>query len=222
MEILGERHHCVAPELRGFGGSTLDGEYSLADLADDMELVRAHLSPDQPIHLVSLSMGGYVAFEYWRKYRHHLSSLTLANTKPNADDEVARAGRLAMAEQAISQGAWEAVAPMLPKLLAPQSIGSSAEQIAKSMLQSARPEAVAAAQKAMASRKDFSESLESITIPSLVIAGEFDGIVPSAATRQWASCIPNSQIHEIAGVGHLSPLEAPVEFSSVLTTFFSE
>jgi pimeloyl-ACP methyl ester carboxylesterase len=96
---LSDRFYCLAIEVRGFGGSSLDGEYLLQDLADDVEQVRRLLSPDQPVHLVGLSMGGYVAFEYWRKYRQNLATLTLANTKPGADSEDAKQQRLQMAER---------------------------------------------------------------------------------------------------------------------------
>ena len=118
LDSLSAFYRVIAPDLRGFGQSTLTEEpYSLADLAGDVEQVRQHLTGDQPIALCGLSMGGYVAFEYWRGYSRSLTALILANTKPEADTDQARDARHAMVEQARQLGSWQAVSGMLPKLL---------------------------------------------------------------------------------------------------------
>ena len=117
LEQLSIHCRCLVPELRGFGGSTASRPYQLSDLADDVEQARRHLAPDEQLHLVGLSMGGYVALEYWHKYSSRLRSLTLANTKPQADDQATKAARLIMAQTAREAGAWAAVQSMLPRLL---------------------------------------------------------------------------------------------------------
>jgi 3-oxoadipate enol-lactonase len=220
IEALSSRFQVVVPELRGFGGSSLDSDYSLADLAEDIEQVRRHLSANQPIDLIGLSMGGYVCFEYWRKYSSNLRSLVLSNTKPTADDEAARQGRIAMAEKALKEGSWAAVAPMLDKLIAAKSKGTAVEDAVKEMMESTSPAAVAAAQRAMAGRADFTALLASIGIPTLVITGEEDSLAPPATTRQWAGQIPGAQYVELAA-GHLPTLEVPELFNSTITKFLT-
>ncbi len=219
IEPLGERYRVIVPELRGFGHSTVDSDYTLADLAEDVEQVRQHLAAREQIHLVGLSMGGYVCFEYWHAYSMNLKSLALANTKPSADDETAKQGRLAMAAKAIEQGTWSAVSPMLDRLIGADSRGSAVESAMREMMESASPQAVAAAQRAMASRRDFTSMLPSIAIPTLVITGQHDVIAPPEPTKSWASQIPNSRYVELPGSGHMTTMESPESFNQALIDF---
>lgn len=219
IEPLGAHFQVIAPDFRGFGSSSLEGDYSIVDLADDVEQVRIHLAANRPIHLVGLSMGGYVCLEYWKKHSAKLASLVLANTKPTADDPIARQGRLEMAEKAIREGSWPAVAPMMDRLIAPTSKNTAIESAMCEMMQSARPEAVAAAQKAMAQRIDFTDSLPNIQLQTLVVTSELDPIAPPDATRLWSRQIPNAQYVEFAGAGHMSTLEVPDQFNATLLKF---
>ena len=224
LEGLRDRMHVVAIHLRGFGTSTLDEpEFSLADLAHDVEFLRQHLASGESIWLAGLSMGGYVALEYWRMYANELRGLILCNTKPTADDEAGKAGRRAMAQKALTHGTWSAVEPMFAKLLSEQTIDSQPEIVAlvKSMMQSVSPATLAAAQNAMAQRRDFTELLPAIRLPTLVVAGESDAIAPADDALVWASKIPNASIAIIPHTAHLSPLEDPTAFNLEVLKFVS-
>ncbi len=222
MLSLSETYQVIAPNFRGFRQSTLtDVNYSLADLADDIEQVRTHFAAERPITLCGLSMGGYVAFEYWRRHGRHLEALILAHTKPNSDTDEARAGRQEMANQAIAVGSWKAVAGMLEKLL-PESLIQNRTQVVldvEAMMQGCSPQTVRAAQHAMAARADFVAALPTLALPTLVITGELDAIAPPDATRKWAAVLPNSECVVVPGVAHLSPLEAPAAFNAHIVRF---
>lgn len=221
---LAEYFRVIAPDLRGFGKSTLAAQpHSMADLADDVEQVRKHLAGDGQIALCGLSMGGYVAFEYWRRHAQHLSALVLTNTKPEADDEQGKAGRQAMVDQAQQSGSWAAVSAMLSKQLskAHQQERGHVFLSLERMLKSCSVEAVCSAQRAMANRADFTTSLPRLNTPTLVIAGEEDPITPPAATRKWAAVMPHSQCHVVAGAAHLTPLEQPEQFNSLVRDFLA-
>ena len=221
---LSQSYHVVVPEFRGFGESSLpEAEYTLAQLADDVEFVRQHLAADETIHLAGLSMGGYVAFEYWHKYAHHLQSLTLANTKPTVDDDAAQQGRLAMAKKALEEGTWPAVSPMLEKLLGPTARLNlpEVEQQMIEMMQCASPQAVAAAQHAMAQRRDFSTLLSRIQVPTLVVTGDDDPIAPPDSTERWARKIAGSHFARFAQTGHMTTIEAPEQFNARYAEFLA-
>jgi pimeloyl-ACP methyl ester carboxylesterase len=224
LNELSGNFHVIAPDFRGFGSSTcgLDfPDYSLADLADDIEFIRRHLAGDQPISICGLSMGGYVALEYWRRHRGKLRGLVLANTKPDADTEAARQVRMEMARIAREQGTQSAVAAMLDKLLTPPSSAerASLRQHVGEIMFSIRPEAIVAAQTAMANRADFRDQLPSMNVPTLVITGEHDPLAPPAATQDWSQLIPNADYQVLAEAAHLTPLEVPEAFNERLASF---
>jgi len=221
MSLLSPSYHCIAMEFRGFGGSTLDGDYTLSDLAQDVEIVRSHFAANERMHLVGLSMGGYVALEYWRLFSSNLRSLILSNTKPDADDSTGQTARRQMAQRALESGAWSALAPMLPRLIAPQAMETEVENNVRQMMQASSASTIAAAQHAMAGRKDFTQIIETIRVPTLVVTGQYDFIAPPQTTRQWAHRIPSSSYSEIATAGHLAPLENPEDFHDALERFFS-
>src|SRR5271165_5206816 len=93
-QVLASRYRVILPDLRGHGDSGIgEGpatmEKHAADLArvmDDADVGRA------PV--VGVSIGGYVSFEFWRRYRERVAALALCNTKASADSPEARAGRL--------------------------------------------------------------------------------------------------------------------------------
>lgn len=222
LEGLSDRMHVVAVQLRGFGSSTLDeADFSLAELAQDVEFLRQHLAGGQPIWLAGLSMGGYVALEYWRQFSSQLRGLILTNTKPTADNEAAKAGRAAMGQKALSDGTWAAVEPMYAKLLSEQTVASNPDlaELVRTMMQDVAPATIAAAQNAMAQRRDFTNQLPTIQVPTLVIAGESDTIAPAVEGKVWSAKVPGSTFVVIPNTAHLSPLESPELFNRTLLDF---
>ncbi len=110
---------------------------------------------------------------------------------------------------------------MFEKLLCAPTIETNVAvvELVKTMMGEVAPATIAAAQQAMAARRDFSELLASIRVPTLVIAGEFDAIAPPVETEAWANHIADSKFAVIAGTGHLPPLESPQDYNQVLLEF---
>src|SRR5690349_15812928 len=76
IAALSSDFQVIAPDLRGFGGSDVTpGVVTMAQLADDLAKLLDALSISQPIALCGLSMGGYVAWEFWRRHPSRLSHL---------------------------------------------------------------------------------------------------------------------------------------------------
>ena len=67
--------------------------------------------------LVGLSMGGYIAFECWRRRPAAIRGLVLADTRAEADSDEARARRVTMQGLAAREGTAAVIDAMLPGLL---------------------------------------------------------------------------------------------------------
>src|SRR6266487_2972829 len=99
-----ERYRLVALDWRGFGESDAPSGISTMELfADDMAGLMDKLGMQEAV-LCGLSMGGYVAFAFLRKYAQRVKALILADTRPGADTEEARANRENVARLAESEG----------------------------------------------------------------------------------------------------------------------
>ena len=91
IEDLSRDFRIIAPDLRGFGSSDLsDAPMSMADFADDLERLLTELGIDSPVNICGLSMGGYIAWEFWHRHPQRLSRLILCDcllyTSDAADD----------------------------------------------------------------------------------------------------------------------------------------
>src|SRR5258706_1257775 len=92
IDALSAKHRVIAPDLRGFGQSPPAGPFTIETLADDIHALAQELRLE-PFVLAGLSMGGYIALAYMRKYPRTLRALILLDTKAEGDTAEGREGR---------------------------------------------------------------------------------------------------------------------------------
>jgi pimeloyl-ACP methyl ester carboxylesterase len=221
---LSERWRVIAPDLRGFGGSQImPGTASMEQMAKDMAALLEALAIDEPIVLCGLSMGGYVALEFWRQNGPRLRGLVLCDTRAAADTQEAAAGRLETVERVLRDGTQPLADAMLPKLFAAATLERDPQTTARQRqkMLDAHPEGVAAALRGMATRRDFRDDLANIVLPTLVIVGEQDAISPVDEMRAIAGAIPSAEFVILPGAGHMTPLEDPAGFNEAIEQFLT-
>ena len=76
-------------------------------------------------------MGGYVVFEFLRRWRGRVRALVLMNTRPSADTADGRRARDAAAALARESGAAAIADSMLPRMLTPAALSGSPEMAAR-------------------------------------------------------------------------------------------
>ena len=204
---LGGQHRLVAPQLPGFGGTPPAGDVLTTDAAADHlvgELDRAGVSAAV---VCGLSMGGYVAFSMWRRHRERIAGLVLANTRAEPDDEAGRERRRAVAEKARTGGS-EAIAESPPTLLSEGADPALWERI-EEMIRAQPGQAIAAASLGMADRPDSRPILGQIDVPTAVVTGTGDSLIPPDVSSPMAEAIPDAELVVLEGAGHLSNMEDP-------------
>jgi 3-oxoadipate enol-lactonase len=222
IDAFKDRYRVIAPDLRGFGkSSATSGTVTMEQYADDLAGLLVALKIQEPAVFCGLSMGGYIAWQFWRKHADQLRALVLCDTRAVADSEEAARGRHKTAEQVISSGTQAVADTMLPKLLAESTRRDKPEVVeaTRSVILSAPREGVAAALRGMASRPDVTNQLPQIKVPTLVICGEHDAISPVDEMRKIATSIKGSTFEVIHQSGHMPPLENPSDFNSALDRF---
>jgi pimeloyl-ACP methyl ester carboxylesterase len=171
--------------------------------------------------LLGHSMGGYIAFAFARRHAEMLKALVLVATRAGADSEAGREGRYKQAAAVEERGAQAVVDAMLPKLFAPATYENKAqlvEQIRATMLKQNRA-GIIAALYAMASRPDSTPDLPNMSVPTLVINGLEDAIIPTTEADLLHSQIRGSTHAPIEGAGHMLMLEQPDKFNKALDAF---
>lgn len=223
-----QRYRLIALDWRGFGTSELPrlpvgpAISPMTTLADDVAGLLDVLGIERAT-LCGISMGGYVAFAFARRYPQRLRGLILADTRPSADTPQARAARESVARLAESQGTAAIADLQLPRLLASavHQRAPAVEAYVRRLIDGATPEGIAAAARGMAIREDASDLLPTLVCPTLIIAGEEDALIPPQETREYAARIPGAHVALLPHAGHLSNLEQPHAFIQAVSQFLA-
>ena len=222
-QVAALSHHCrtVTIDLRGFGGSDAGhGPATMEQMAADVRGLMSGLDIERAT-IVGLSMGGYVTLAFMRAYPERVRALVLADTRASADTHAARERRLLSAEKAEREGAAAIADDMLPLLLGETTRQTRADTVARvrAMVEGNSPQAIAAAQRGMAARRDSTYILAAIDFPTLIIVGAEDRLTPPAEAESLRDGIRVARLQVIEGAGHLSNIERPAEFNAALTAF---
>lgn len=206
----------VAPNFPGFGDEPLSGGVTTMDEAAERAAAEVGASGLDRVVICGISMGGYVAFAFRRRFRDRVAGLVLANTRAGADDEAGRERRRALAARLRTEGNGFLV-DSPPPLLSSDAPGPLWNHV-KSIIAAQSAEAIAAASLGMAERPDSSADLSGIDVPTLVITSTGDTLILPEATSPMADEIPGAHLEVIQGAGHLSNLQAPQDFNRLLRT----
>jgi len=197
--------------------------YSMTTYTDDLAALLDTLGIDKAV-LCGLSMGGYIALAFARRWPERLSGLVLMDTRAEPDSAEGRRGRDAQAALARERGAGAVADAMLPKLLGDPDATHSPEAIRVRRMIEATPVAgIAGALVAMRDRADSTDLLPALgAIPVLVAVGEHDRIAPAAGAEAMAAAIPGARFEVILGAGHIPPVERPAETTALLADFLQQ
>lgn len=222
INALSEKHRVIVPDLRGFGRSGVtDAVVTMEQFADDLAALLDALTVEEPVVLCGLSMGGYIALQFWRKYQSRLRGLIFCDTRAANDTRETAAARLEMADRVLREGPAPLVEGMVPKLFAPATVQQRPEVVEalRRVMMASDPKGIAAAARGMAQRPDVTERLGQIECPTLVVVGELDAISTTEEMLSVARAIPHGQFVEIPGSGHMSTIEKPAEVNAAILEF---
>src|SRR5438067_879221 len=221
VPILSSRYRLVLPDLRAHGRSGIgEGSATMAKHAEDLaELLKA-----ESIGLaafVGVSIAGYILFEFWRRHRDQVAALVLANTRATADTHEARTRRLKSIEEVRQHGPASFLDAQVQNLLGETTRRNRPDIVsrARALMNSMRLENIAAVQRGMAERPDSVPTLQTITVPTLIIGGSQDTVTPLSDAELMHSHIRDSQMEIIDRAGHYSVLEYPEIAGRIIRRF---
>ncbi len=226
IEPLAKELRLILPDLRGFGLSEPGpaGPLTMGQHADDLLALLDYLGVSEAVLYVGLSMGGYTAFEFWKRQPARARAMVLADTKATHDDRARREYREVMARDAeIVGSSAPALELMWPLLCSPsRPLDSETPQRLREIMEDQSARAIADGQRGMAQREDSVPLLSGMDIPALVIGGVDDLLTPPDESRLMASKLPCATLHLIPGAGHMSNMEAPEEFNRSVLEWVAE
>lgn len=223
IAALSDRYRVIAPDLRGFGQSKSSEPFTMDSLADDLHELLKQIGA-LPCILGGLSMGGYAALAFAKKYRSDLKGLILVDTRAEADATVGKENRNRMIQVAREKGSKAITDEMFPKMLSEESVKQRkdiAERL-RQIMESQSPKTIENALAAMRDREDHMANLASIAVPVLIVVGEHDALTPPAMSEAMNKALPHATMKVIPVAGHMAPMEKPEEVSSEIRRFVEQ
>jgi pimeloyl-ACP methyl ester carboxylesterase len=224
---LAAEHRVIVYDQRGHGRSPAPagpGGYGTGALADDLEAVlAATLAPGERAVIVGHSMGGMTLMAAAGRpgLQEHAAAVLLCSTGSSrlvAEALVVplRAGRVRTAvTRAVltSRAPLGSVTPLTKWILkyATMSPSSSPEKVeACARIVHACPRVVRYSWSRILAELQLAENIGKLTMPTAVLCGTADRLTPVVHARELAAALPDCVgLTELAGIGHMSPVEAP-------------
>jgi pimeloyl-ACP methyl ester carboxylesterase len=238
---LGDELELVLLDPRGTGGSDPAGDprqYAIADYASDVEELREHLGLDQLL-LLGHSHGGVVAVEYAAAHPDRVERLILASTLSRHGPEQDAAMQQAVEARHGEPWYEDAVDALQTELQGEFADGEELMELARRMMplyyadygererrhvaslagDSVCVDATRLWEKELWEHFDLRPLLPSLTMPTLVIAGEQDFITGPVCAAELAEGIPSPETVVLPGVGHMIFVEGPEQVREAVLSF---
>jgi pimeloyl-ACP methyl ester carboxylesterase len=218
------RYRLIFPDLRGHGDSGIgEGPALMQKHASDIARVLDAAGIGKAV-FIGCSIGGYILFEFWRRFRARVTALAICDSRPQADNAEARANRLKAAAAVLEQGTEQFLDTMIPKLIGRTTVATRTDLVegARAMMRKMSAEDISLVQQGMAARPDSVADLKSINVSTLIVIGEEDVLSTVADGELMRQNIAGSQLKVIPKAGHYAPWEQPEAVGKVLRQFLDD
>lgn len=223
VPALSARHRVILLDNRGVGRSAVpEPPYSMPQMADDAVAVLDAAAVDSA-HVIGASMGGIIAQELALRHPARVRSLVLACTACGGPDTVAvddemRAALVARASMTPEEG----VRALVPFTYHPATPRTRVEEDVEIRLRHYPSAKGYLAQLQAALGYETYARLGGIRVPTLVLHGEDDRLVPAANGKDLARRIPGARLVLVPSASHILFSDQPEAVNRAILTFLEE
>jgi len=223
MAALADRFTVHAWDARGYNESDdYDGSLVFEDFSHDLNRFLDHLGVERA-HLLGLSMGARILMDFHHFYADRVATLVLCDcfsSFGNTLTEEERADFLRLRQKPLlEEKTFKDLAPeLVDSLLSPNPTPEVRQELIDSIHLLRKDSYL----KTLEATQLFDRTAElaKMTVPVLLIYGSEDRLTPPDFGHQMQAQISGARLEVIDGAGHLSNLEAPDEFNSLIEGFF--
>ncbi len=224
IDALKGEFRVIAYDVRGHGSTNIGKEafsielfgQDLIDILDELKIEKATLC--------GLSMGGYIALNAISKFPNRFDGLILCDTTCKADTSEGKEKRMKTILSVETHGREVYAKEIIKKLVTPDTFKTKKIEVEKikSWIIDTPVQTIVKPLQALAERKETCSQLHSIKVPVMIIVGELDEITPVSDAKQMHDLITGSKLEVIEKAGHVSNIEKPEVFNSLLVEFLKE
>lgn len=223
VPVFAEHHAVIAFDNRGAGRSEKPpGPYAMHQMAADTAGLMDELGVGSS-HVFGMSMGGMVAQEYTLRHPERVRSLILGGTMPGGPHAITAGPHLV--QQFVSLAGMpveQAIITGMAMLYSEAFIEANRDRLMARALQyaplMAPPHGLQAQIMAVMTFNAY-DRLHEVKVPTLILTGTEDRIVPHANSKLLMDRIPGSRLIEFAGAGHGFLMERADEANAAVLDF---
>lgn len=228
INAFGQFYRTIALDHRDIGDSDpITEPYRIADQADDAAAVLQSLGVSQAA-VVGISMGGFISLELTIRHPELVSRLVLTSTSAGGPTQIRAAPEILAMLKRPSNGRED------PGITAQQSYAvimapGYADAHPEAMENTAaiaryRPQTGESYGRQLQAilGHDVTQRLGEIHVPTLVVHGDYDPLVPVGNGKYLAEHIPNARLIIYPNTGHITIVERAEEYNRDVLTFLSE
>jgi pimeloyl-ACP methyl ester carboxylesterase len=226
VEALEGRYRCITFDFRGQGDSEVTASgYDMDTLTGDAAALIEALGL-APCHFAGLSMGGFVGMRLAIRRPELLRSLILLETSADPEPEE-NVGRYRLLNFIARWFRLRLVAGRVMRILFGRSfLGDPARREQRELwrrrLIANHRIGISRAVDGVIDRAGVYDQLDRIAVPTLVVEGGGDKLLPGGWASDIAGQIPGARSAIIDGAGHCPQIEQPQAVSDLLLSFFAE
>lgn len=218
--LLEERFECVVFDNRGIGFSgPAEEPFTTAELAGDTVGLLDALAIESA-HVLGISMGGMVAQELALSRPERIRSLVLGCTYCGGPEaRLMDPADLALLGEAYASGDFErAVRAMWEVNLSPSFRAEESRYADFRAISEAAPVPRETIEKQLGAvvAHDTSARLGGLDLPTLVVHGSEDRVLPAVNGDQIAALVPGARLEVLDGIGHLFWWEQPERSAALI------
>lgn len=219
VELAFEGCHVIHLSLPGYGEERVEDAYTIEQLAARFwEGIDPRMAPT--VHLVGMSMGGYVAIAMAAQQPQRLESLALVHSHVFADSEEKKAARTSTLEFISTHGRAAFAAKMIPSLFADSVKHHEIAQLLIRRGIEYEDKAWCYGMRAMRDRKDHAATLAYLTVPVLMLMGEKDVAVPVNVALRQSHIAERGTFHLYPETGRMGMYECTDKMITDLIRFY--
>jgi pimeloyl-ACP methyl ester carboxylesterase len=195
-------YRCITYDLRGWGKSQMDGDAEVGTMSDDLEALVQSLKLESFV-LVAAAYGGFGGVEYALRFPRRLRALVLATSQGGLVDPE----YVSVLERVVSP-------PIRALPVHLRELGPS--------YRAEDPKGVERWLKIARALEITLPLLETLTVPTLLVAGAADLLAPPALMRLMAERIPSCVFATVAEAGHSAHWERAAEWNRIVLAFLRQ
>jgi pimeloyl-ACP methyl ester carboxylesterase len=204
LPALARRFHVAVPDVVGFGRSRWPGPLPDFDRLADVLAEWMSETGVAPAHVIGHSMGGQLALHLAARHPRHVERLVLVAPtgipRARGPREVLR-----FALEAVSPARWGD--PRFFPVMVGDAVTAGPRNIFRALLHILRD--------------DVRPLLPTISVPTLLVWGRYDYLVPPEHGREMRERIPGSRLVVLRDAAHNAMVDRPAEFNRAVLRFLA-